>query len=62
MEDVFGQLKEGMAADILLVNSNPVEDIGALKDLTGVMVQGVWLSKEDIDQKLQLIAQSASAK
>lgn len=62
MADVFGQLKEGMAADILLVNSNPVEDIGALKDLTGVMVQGVWLSKEDIDQKLQLIAQSASAK
>ena len=62
MEDVFGQLKEGMAADILLVNSNPMEDIGALKDLTGVMVRGVWLSKEDIDQKLQLIAKSASAK
>ncbi|WP_019668691.1 amidohydrolase family protein [Eudoraea adriatica] len=62
MEDVFGQLKEGMAADILLVNSNPMEDIGALKDLTGVMVRGVWLSKEDIDQKLQIIAKSASAK
>ena len=62
METVFGQLKEGMAADILLVNSNPVEDIGALKDLTGVMVRGVWLSKEAIDQKLRLIAQNASAK
>jgi hypothetical protein len=62
METVFGQLKEGMAADILLVNSNPVEDIGALKDLTGVMVRGVWLSKEAIDQKLRLIAQNAYAK
>ncbi|UCD60426.1 MAG: amidohydrolase family protein [Flavobacteriaceae bacterium] len=62
MENVFGQLKEGMAADILLVNSNPVEDIGALKDLSGVMVRGVWLSKEAIDQKLKLIAQSASTK
>lgn len=62
MESVFGQLKEGMAADILLVNSNPVENIGALKDLTGVMVQGVWLSKDTIDQKLRLIAQNASAK
>ncbi|WP_297792036.1 amidohydrolase family protein, partial [uncultured Eudoraea sp.] len=61
MEAVFGQLKEGMTADILLVNSNPVENISALKDLSGVMVRGVWLSKEAIDQKLQLIAQSASA-
>lgn len=62
MEAVFGQLKEGMAADILLVNSNPVDDISALKDLSGVMVRGVWLSKEIIDQKLQLIAQRVSAK
>jgi imidazolonepropionase-like amidohydrolase len=62
MEAVFGQLKEGMAADILLVNSNPVENISALKDLSGVMVRGVWLSKEAIDQKLQLIAQRVSAK
>jgi len=62
MESDFGQLKEGMAADILLVNSNPVEDISALKDLSGVIVRGVWLSKEAIDQKLQLIAQNASVK
>ncbi|MGB5481220.1 MAG: amidohydrolase family protein [Eudoraea sp.] len=61
MESVFGQLKEGMAADILLVNSNPVEDISALKDLSGVMVRGKWISKADIDQKLQQIAKNASA-
>ncbi|WP_299161509.1 amidohydrolase family protein [uncultured Eudoraea sp.] len=61
MESVFGQLKEGMAADILLVNSNPVEDISALKDLSGVMVKGKWISKADIDQKLQQIAKNASA-
>jgi hypothetical protein len=61
MESVFGQLKEGMAADILLVNSNPLEDIKALKDLSGVMVRGKWISKEDIDQKLQSIAKNASA-
>ena len=61
MESVFGQLKEGMAADILLVNSNPVEDISALKDLSGVMVRGKWIGKADIDQKLQQIAKNASA-
>ena len=61
MESVFGQLKEGMAADILLINSNPVEDIRALKNLSGVMVRGKWISKADIDQKLQQIANNASA-
>ncbi|MGB5386576.1 MAG: amidohydrolase family protein [Eudoraea sp.] len=61
METVFGQLKEGMTADILLVNSNPIEDIHALKDLSGVMVRGKWISKADIDQKLQQIAKNASA-
>ncbi len=60
MESVFGQLKEGMAADILLVNSNPIEDINALEDLYGVMVRGIWLSEEDINQKLQQIAKNAS--
>lgn len=58
-ESVFGQLKEGMAADILLVNSNPLEDISALKDLSGVMVRGQWISKAAIDLKLRQIAKNA---
>jgi len=59
-ESVFGQLKEGMAADILLVNSNPIEDISALKDVYGVMVRGIWINKADIDQRLQQISKNAS--
>jgi hypothetical protein len=61
MPSVFGQLKEGMAADILIVDSNPLEDIRALKSLAGVMVRGKWLSKEEIDRKLQQIAKNGSA-
>ena len=58
-EDSFGQIKEGLDADLLLVNSNPLEDIGALKKMTGVMIQGKWLDKKTIDKKLKVIAAHA---
>lgn len=58
-EDSFGQIKEGLDADLLLVNSNPLNDIGALKKLTGVMLQGKWLDKKTIDKKLNVIAAHA---
>jgi len=60
MDDTFGQIKEGLDADMILVNANPLEDIKALKDISGVMVRGRWLSKETIDQKLAEIAKNAS--
>ncbi|NNE02622.1 MAG: amidohydrolase family protein [Eudoraea sp.] len=55
-EDSFGQIKEGLEADLLLVNANPIDDIEALKKLTGVMIQGKWLDKKTIDKKLKVIA------
>lgn len=58
-EDSFGQIKEGLDADLLLVNSNPLDDIGALKKLKGVMIQGKWLDKKTIDKKLNVIAAHA---
>jgi imidazolonepropionase-like amidohydrolase len=49
-----------MDADIVLVNTNPLDDITGLKDLKGVMVRGHWLSKEEIDKKLSEIAENAA--
>ena len=37
-------------------DKNPLENIGALKKLSGVIVRGRWLSKDDITEKLNEIA------
>ena len=59
-ENIFGQLKEGLSADLILIENNPIEDITALKQIQGVLVRGNWLSKETIDSKLAEIAQRAA--
>ncbi len=56
MEDVFGQVKEGLEADLMLLNGNPLEDIDALQDLSGVIRQGKWLSKASINKRLKQIS------
>jgi len=60
MENIFGQVKEGMDADLFLVDTNPLEDLKALQRVSGIMVGGKWLSKAKIDQKLEEIAKTAS--
>ncbi len=55
-QEVFGQIKEGMVADMLLLRENPLEDIKALKKLDGVMLGGKWLDRKTIDKKLKVIA------
>jgi len=57
-ETVFGELKEGMAADLVLLNANPLEDMDALKQIEGVMISGKWIDKTTIAKRLSAIAQS----
>lgn len=59
MEDTFGSIKEGLDADIVLLDANPLEDVKALQQIFGVLVRGQWLSKEIIAAKLQEIAKNA---
>lgn len=49
-EEEFGTIEEGKRADLLLLNSNPFDDIDNLKDKSGVMVRGIWLSDEVIEE------------
>lgn len=60
MEDTFGEIKEGLDADMVLLNSNPLEDTGALKEISGVILQGRWLPKEEIEEKLAIVAKHAA--
>lgn len=57
-EDVFGTIAPGSRADLLLVMGNPMEDVGHLQDLAGVMVRGNWISRADLDARLESIADS----
>jgi len=49
-EGDFGTIEVGKRADLLLVNGNSLEDIGAIRDLRGVMAAGRWYSREVLDQ------------
>ncbi|MBQ4822754.1 amidohydrolase family protein [Aquimarina sp. MMG016] len=61
-ENTFGQIKEGLDADIVILDTNPLEDIKALQQVSGVMVRGKWLPKEMIDKKLSEVAKNATNK
>ncbi len=58
-QEEFGQIKEGLAADLLLLGENPLEDMQALKKLEGVMIAGRWIDRKTIDKKLKVIASHA---
>lgn len=58
-QDTFGEVKEGLDADLLLIDANPLEDLKALKQISGVFLQGRWISKAEIDDKLKVIAENA---
>lgn len=55
MQDKMGRIEEGMIADAILLRSNPLDDVGALKELSGVMLRGKWISKAEIDHALNEI-------
>jgi hypothetical protein len=53
--DSFGTVEQGKRADLLLIDANPLADIANVEKISGVMVRGKWLSREDIDKRLKTI-------
>ena len=51
-----GTVAEGKVADLVLLRGNPLEDVAHVRDPTGVMYRGTWLSGEEIDARLEAIA------
>ena len=47
-----GTVAAGTRADLVLLDANPLTDIGNSSRIAGVMVNGRWLSKADIDSRL----------
>ena len=50
--DVFGQVREGLEADLVLVDGDPLADLSALRRIAGVMLRGRWLDRAELDARL----------
>ena len=56
LENQSGSLEAGKEASFVLVGGNPLEDPAALRGVQGVVLDGRWLSRSDIDARLAEIA------
>ena len=52
----FGTVAAGKRADVLLVDGNPLQDIGYLARPVGVMARGRWFPRERLRQMLATLA------
>lgn len=55
-EREFGTVAAGQRADLLLLDANPLADVGNVARRAGVMVRGRWLPESEIQARLARIA------
>lgn len=51
-ENEFGQVAEGMRADLVLLEANPLEDLQHASRIAGVIRDGRWLPRTEIEARL----------
>jgi imidazolonepropionase-like amidohydrolase len=54
-ENSWGQLKEGMEADFVLVEANPLLDLKTTKKPLAVVVRGKWVGRDELQSQLDRI-------
>ena len=59
--DRYGALAKGKAADVLILNANPLKNISATRDIQGVVFHGRWFDRAMLDGMLQTARQKAGA-
>lgn len=57
----FGTVAVGQRADLLLVDANPLIDVGHTRQIGGVMVRGQWLPKPELQASLDQMAAAYEA-
>jgi len=50
LESEMGQIKPGFVANAVLLSANPLEDITHTRSIDGVINQGSFLSRTQLDQ------------
>ena len=54
--DRAGTIEAGKRADVVLLQNNPLSDISATRSISGVLVQGRWLGRKELERGLQELA------
>ena len=62
MQDRLGSIEKGKLADLVLLDANPLEDIRNTQKVAGVVVNGRYLSRSDLDKMLAGVEKAATAK
>ncbi len=60
-ETQFGAIEAGEAADLVLLDSDPLADIQNTKKIRGVMARGRWFDRAALDTLLREVAQAAGS-
>jgi hypothetical protein len=50
--DEFGTIEPGKRADLILLDGNPLENVSAVREKSGVMLRGRWLPESEIQAYL----------
>jgi hypothetical protein len=57
----FGIIAAGAAADLVLIDANPLANITNAQKINGVLVRGRWLSRQFIDERLSEVQRRVAA-
>ena len=57
----FGTVEVGKRADLLLLDANPLQNVANLSKRAGVMVNGRWISQNELQSKLEVFARLHAA-
>ena len=56
--DEFGAVAEGLRADLILLDANPLADVRHVQRRVGVMVRGRWYVEAELQERLERLAAS----
>jgi len=62
MEDRLGTIEKGKFADLVLLDANPLDEIRNTQKIAGVIANGRYFSRADLDKLLAEVEKQAAAK
>jgi imidazolonepropionase-like amidohydrolase len=54
----FGTIESGKRADLVLLEGNPLQDIGQMRAIAGVMARGHWEDRKKLDEAVQQVPEN----